>query len=389
MAVGTAYRIAGVRSASPSCRDRSASRLTNRRCRTSALGVCTISCSHPTLRFGQTDNARARPCWSSRRLRPIQRAPSSFQSKVRQLLFRMSLYPRVSCAALALLLGLANASAAQEAQVWFGIAPLSAPSATPVFTLNVVESPKRPAPTMPSVTVVETPLGPRMSNLALKLPPITIADTAVASQLGDQTLPRTFSSSPWAGSAVKRPMRGLSFSTAGPTPVSFHFGPARRQFAPAAVEQRARCGGANDGSHFQQGTVGNASRACSCGLEDGTEQRGNGHSRRREPACVVGQRCRRRRNRTTWLGSARRCRCRRALEWSGSRNKLAARHVAGQCIQCRRCRVARSRDRPWPRAVHPRHDHFDPGQLVSPRERANQYRHDGKIRSASPTIAFR
>jgi len=136
----------------------------------------------------------------------------------------MSLYPRVSCAALALLLGLANASAAQEAQVWFGSAPLSAPSATPAFTLNVVESPKRPAPTMPSVTVVETPLGPRMSNLALKLPPITIADTAVASQLGDQTLPRTFSSSPWAGSAVKRPMRGLSFSTAGTTPVSFHLG---------------------------------------------------------------------------------------------------------------------------------------------------------------------
>jgi len=146
------------------------------------------------------------------------------QSKAWQLLFRMFLCPRVSCAALALLLGFADASAAQEAQVWFGTAPLSAPSSTPVFTLNVVESPKRPAPTMPSVTVVETPLGPRMSNLTLKLPSITIADTAVASQLGDQTLPRTFSSSPWAGGAVKRPMRGLSFSTAGTTPVSFLFG---------------------------------------------------------------------------------------------------------------------------------------------------------------------
>ena len=77
---------------------------------------------------------------------------------------------------------------------------------------------------MPSVTVVETPLGPRMSNLALKLPSITIADRVVASQLGDQTLPRTFSSSLWAGGAVKRPMRGLSFSTAGTTPVSLLFG---------------------------------------------------------------------------------------------------------------------------------------------------------------------
>ena len=130
----------------------------------------------------------------------------------------------MSCTALSLLLGFAEASAAQEAQVWFGIAPLSASNATPVFTLNVVESPKRPAPTMPSVTVVETPLGPRMSNLALKLPSITIADRVVASQLGDQTLPRTFSSSLWAGGAVKRPMRGLSFSTAGTTPVSLLFG---------------------------------------------------------------------------------------------------------------------------------------------------------------------
>lgn len=105
-------------------------------------------------------------------------------------------------------------------------------STTPAFSLNVVESPKRPAPAVPSVTVVETPLGPRMSNLALKLPPITLADTDVASQLGDQTLPRTFSSSPWAGSAVKRPMRGLSFSTAGTNPVNFLVGeldPTSRQ----------------------------------------------------------------------------------------------------------------------------------------------------------------
>jgi hypothetical protein len=144
----------------------------------------------------------------------------------------MTLWQRVTCAALALLLGFAYDTAAQEAQVWFGAAPLSVPSTTPVFKLDVVDSPKRPAPAMPSVTVVETPRGPRMSNLALKLPPITIADTAVASQLGDQALPRTFTSSPWAGNAVKRPMRGLSFSTAGPTPVSLLFGqldPTSRQ----------------------------------------------------------------------------------------------------------------------------------------------------------------
>ena len=133
---------------------------------------------------------------------------------------------------LAHLLGFASASAAQEAQVWLATAPSSATSATPVFKLDVVESPKRPAPALPSVTVVETPLGPRMSNLTLKFPSITIADRVVASQLGDQTLPRTFSSSPWAGNAVKRPMRGLSLSTAGTTPVTFLFGqldPTSRQ----------------------------------------------------------------------------------------------------------------------------------------------------------------
>jgi hypothetical protein len=138
----------------------------------------------------------------------------------------------VGGAVLAHLLGFASASAAQEAQVWLATAPSSATSATPVFKLDVVESPKRPAPALPSVTVVETPLGPRMSNLTLKFPSITIADRVVASQLGDQTLPRTFSSSPWAGNAVKRPMRGLSLSTAGTTPVTFLFGqldPTSRQ----------------------------------------------------------------------------------------------------------------------------------------------------------------
>jgi hypothetical protein len=136
----------------------------------------------------------------------------------------MTFTQRVSCIALALLLGLAHTSSAQEAQVWLG-APLSGPSPTPVFKLDVVESPKQPAPPVPSVTVVETPLGPRMSNLALKLPSITLADTVVvASQIGDQTLPRTFSSSPWASGAVKRPIRGISLSTAGKTPVSFLFG---------------------------------------------------------------------------------------------------------------------------------------------------------------------
>jgi hypothetical protein len=109
---------------------------------------------------------------------------------------------------------------AQEAQVSFPASRSSTGSGTPLFKLDIVESPKRTTAPLPSVTVVETPLGPRLSNVALKLPAITLGSAVVASQLGDQTLPRTFSSSPWAGNVVKRPMRGLSFSTAGTTPVN-------------------------------------------------------------------------------------------------------------------------------------------------------------------------
>jgi hypothetical protein len=126
--------------------------------------------------------------------------------------------------ALALLLGFANASAAQEAHVSFGAAPFNTPGATPLFKLDIVESPKQPAVALPSVTVVETSSGPRMSNVVLKLPEITLGGTAVASQLGDQPLPRTFSSSRWAGTMVKRPIRGLSLSTSGTTPVSLLVG---------------------------------------------------------------------------------------------------------------------------------------------------------------------
>jgi len=139
----------------------------------------------------------------------------------------MILWPRASFAAFALLLGFSSASTAQEAQVLLRTAPFTTLSATPVFKVDIVESPKRTTgvpPSVPSVTVVDTPIGPRMSNVALKLPSITIGGTPVASQLGDQALPRTFSSSPWAGNGVKRGMRGLGFSTAGATPVSLQVG---------------------------------------------------------------------------------------------------------------------------------------------------------------------
>jgi hypothetical protein len=138
---------------------------------------------------------------------------------VRQLLFRMTLCPRVGCA-LALALSFARASPAQEAQISFRSTPFNGPSATPLLKVDIVDLPIRTTAALPSVTVVETALGPRMSNVALKLPPMTLGDTMIASQIGDQRLPRSFSSSPWAGNVVMRPMRGLSFSTPGTTAVS-------------------------------------------------------------------------------------------------------------------------------------------------------------------------
>jgi hypothetical protein len=142
----------------------------------------------------------------------------------RRLVLRTSVCVRMGLIACALLPGFPGSSTAQEAQVSFPAAPLKTSGATPLFSVDIVESPKGTTVALPSVTVVETPRGPRMSNLALKLPLLSIGGTSVASQLGDQALPRTFSSSPWAGDLVKRPIRGLSLSTTGTTPVNFMVG---------------------------------------------------------------------------------------------------------------------------------------------------------------------
>ena len=131
---------------------------------------------------------------------------------------RMTLCVRMGLVSVALLLGFVSRSTAQEAHVSFR-APLNTSGAT-LFNFDIVEPPKQPVVALPSVTVVETTRGPRMSNVALKLPPLSIGGTPVTSNLGDQALPRTFSSSPWAGDFVKRPIRGLSFSTTGSAPVN-------------------------------------------------------------------------------------------------------------------------------------------------------------------------
>src|SRR4030095_15712772 len=145
---------------------------------------------------------------------------------------RMTLCVRMGLVSVALLLGFVSRSTAQEAHVSFR-APLNTSGAT-LFNFDIAEPPKQPVVALPSVTVVETTRGPRMSNVALKLPPLSIGGPPVAPNLGDQVLPRTFSSSPWAGDFVKRPIRGLGFSTTGSAPVNVLVG--QIDGAPAAIQ---------------------------------------------------------------------------------------------------------------------------------------------------------
>jgi hypothetical protein len=150
---------------------------------------------------------------------------------------------RVAKAALVLLLpgflAFPARALAQQAKVSFRVAPFGAKSATPLFKVDIVKPPARGSVALPSLTVMETATGPRLTNVALLLPDVTVGNTAVASRLGDQPWPRTFVASPLSGTSVKRPMRGVSFSTAGATPWSFSLGQLDAGTGTAALSSRA------------------------------------------------------------------------------------------------------------------------------------------------------
>ncbi len=107
---------------------------------------------------------------------------------------------------------------AQQAKISFRIAPFGSPNLSPLFKVDIVEPVARGGVVLPSFSLTDTKTGPQVTNLALLLPDVTIGTTAVASRLGDQPLPSTFVSSPLSGTSMKKPMRGMSFSTAGATP---------------------------------------------------------------------------------------------------------------------------------------------------------------------------
>jgi hypothetical protein len=126
---------------------------------------------------------------------------------------------RFAPAAFVLLLTAFPASAlAQQAKISFRIAPFGGPNASPLFKVDIVEPVAQGGLMVPSFSLTDTQTGPQVTNLALLLPDVTIGTTPVASRLGDQLLPTTFVSSPLSGGSMKKPMRGVSFSTAGATP---------------------------------------------------------------------------------------------------------------------------------------------------------------------------
>jgi len=132
---------------------------------------------------------------------------------------------RVTSAAFVLLLtAFAAPALAQQARVSFRVAPFGAPNLSPLFKVDIVEPVARGGVIVPSFSLTDTKTGPQVTNLALLLPDLTIGTTAVASRLGDQPLPSTFVSSPLSGGPMKKPMRGVSFSTAGATPWTFAVG---------------------------------------------------------------------------------------------------------------------------------------------------------------------
>jgi hypothetical protein len=74
------------------------------------------------------------------------------------------------------------------------------------------------------LTVIDDGSHVTLKTLVMELPDLDVGETAVASRLGDQPLPAVFRAGPLAGSGLGSPLRGLTFTTTGTTPVSVSFG---------------------------------------------------------------------------------------------------------------------------------------------------------------------
>src|SRR5215510_7292569 len=115
---------------------------------------------------------------------------------------------------------------AQEANISTTVAPLGSGTLTSRTNLDAIKP--KPATdrgvALPSLTLIDDSSGSRVTSLVLDLPVFDLDDVSVASRLGDQPLPAVFRATPLAGSALTAPIRGLTLTTTGATPLSLSFG---------------------------------------------------------------------------------------------------------------------------------------------------------------------
>src|SRR5262245_42568963 len=115
---------------------------------------------------------------------------------------------------------------AQEANISTTVAPLGSGTVASRINLDAVK--RQPATdrslALPSLTLIDDGSGPRVTNLVLELPVLDFEQVSVASRLGDQSLPAVFRAAPLAGSALTAPIRGVTLTTTGATPLSLSLG---------------------------------------------------------------------------------------------------------------------------------------------------------------------
>jgi hypothetical protein len=115
---------------------------------------------------------------------------------------------------------------AQEVNMSTPVAPLGDGAGTALIKVDSV----KPRPStdrglaLPSLALIDDGSRVTLRTLVMELPDLDVGEIAVASRLGDQPLPAVFSAGPLSGSALTSPLRGLTLTTTGATPVSLSFG---------------------------------------------------------------------------------------------------------------------------------------------------------------------
>ncbi len=115
-------------------------------------------------------------------------------------------------------------ASSQEAKVSFRVPSTGQGTTLPLFTLDAAAPGTNRGAMLPSLTLTSDGSRDRVQNLVFAFPELALGGHAVQSRLGDQPLPAMFRASSFAGSSLAAPVRGLSLTTAGPSPVSLSFG---------------------------------------------------------------------------------------------------------------------------------------------------------------------